>query len=324
VAYLERYYDLAFAEYSTSYRRIDHYHIARDPDLDRIRDDPRFQELLSRFAATGWLNILKRHGDYEAVASPRPRFIYVDADWEGLPELKSKYDLEAIAGPGNDVSRILNLMSWVHDTVRHDGNSGEPEDRHADALIQYSREEDRGLNCWMLATILNEACLAMGYRSRIVSCYPQGDPSITHEWHVIDEVYAPSLDQWIWVDPALDTWVEDEHGNLLGIAEVRRRLVAGLPVCASPDLNWNGEPYDGGSDRYLHDYMAKNLFRIAIPLFSMPAYEMIPRKARIYVELLPAGYNPRHVRFHEITGASSSTIYTTDDVQFWAVPAGME
>ena len=66
--------------------------------------------------------------------------------------------------------------------------------------------------------------------------------------------------------------------------------------------------------------MMKNLFRISIPLFSIPAYEMSPRKIRIYVELLPDGYNPRNVRFHEITGTYSSVIYTTDEKQFWAAP----
>lgn len=211
-------------------------------------------------------------------------------------------------------------MSWVHNTIPHDGNSGEPADRHADALLELARSEKRGLNCWMLSTVLNEVYLAMGFRSRIVSCYPKGDPSLTHEWHVIVEVFSNSLSKWLLMDPSLQTYVTDTEGNLLSIAEVRQRLLDGLPVRAAPGINSNGELLADGGRGYLHDYMAKNLFRISIPLFSIPAYEMCPRKTRIYVELLPDGYNPRKVPFHEITGTYSSVIYTTDDRQFWSAP----
>ena len=191
-------------------------------------------------------------------------------------------------------------MKWVHKTIKYNGNSEEPADRHADSLIELSKQEKKGINCWMLSTILNEVYLAMGFKSRIVSCYPKGDPSITHEWHVIVEVFSTSLNKWLWMDPTLETYVKDDKGNLLSISEVRERLIDGLTVFAASEINVNGEPVEDGGERYLHDYMMKNLFRISIPLYSFPAYEMSPRKIRIYVELLPDGYNPRDVKFHEL------------------------
>ena len=320
VAYLKKYYDLAYTTYSTYYREINFYHLKKDPDLDNIRNNKEFQDLLVRFKEVGWEKILKEYRTYKAIESKLTHFIYVDEDWEYLPQLKEKYKLASIAGPGDDVSKLINLMKWVHKTIRHDGNSGEPEDRHADALIELSKKEKRGLNCWMISTVLNEVYLAMGFKSRFVSCYPKGDPSITHEWHVIVEVFSNSLNKWLWMDPSFETYVKDDKDNLLSIAEVRERLVKGLPVFTASEINWNGEPVDGGGDRYLHDYMTKNLFRIEIPLYSIPAYEMSPLKIRIYVELLPEGYNPRNIKFHEITGKYSNMIYTTDDKQFWAAP----
>lgn len=320
VAYLQIYYNLIYTTYSTYYRDINYYHLNRDTDLDNIRSNKKFQDLLVRFKEVGWENILKEYKTYKAIDSKLTPFIYVNEDWEYLPQLKEKYKLDSIAGPGDDVSKIINLMKWVHKTIRHDGNSGEPVDRHTDALIELSKNEKRGLNCWMLSTVLNEIYLALGFKSRIVSCYPKGDPSITHEWHVIVEVFSTSKNKWIWIDPSFETYVKDDKGNLLSIAEVREGLINGLPVFAAPEINWNGKPYEGGGDKYLHDYMTKNLFRISIPLYSIPAYEMSPRKIRIYVELLPEGYNLRNVKFHEITGKYSSTIYTTDDKQFWTAP----
>ncbi len=297
VSYLQKYYDLAYSTYSTYYRKTGYYHLIRDPDLNNVRRNRDFQELLVRFKEVGWENILKEYKTYKAVETKLTPFIYINDDGEYLPRLREKYNLDSVAGPGNEVSKIINLMKWVHKTIRHDGNSGEPVDRHAEALIELSKKENRGLNCWMLSTILNEVYLAMGFKSRIVSCYPKGDPSITHEWHVINEVFSTSLNKWLWMDPSLETFVKDKKDNLLSIAEVRERLINGLPVFASPEINRNGKPVDGGGDRYLYDYMTKNLFRLEIPLYSIPAYEMSPLKIRIYVELLPEGYNPRNVKY---------------------------
>ncbi len=320
VAYLQKYYDLVYTTYSTFYREFDYYHLSRTADLDNIRSDKRFQDLLARFKEVGWEKILMEYKTYRPIRSKLIPFVYVGENWEGLPQLREKYELDRIAGSGDDLSKIMNLMKWVHATIKHDGDAEEPEDRHAGALIELCKQENRGLNCWMLSTVLNEIYLAMGFKSRFVSCYPKGDPSITHEWHVIVEVFLPSLNKWIWIDPSFQTYVKDDQDRLLSIAEVRERLVNGLPVFAAPDINYNGEPLEDGGDQYLYDYMMKNLFRISIPLFSIPAYEMNPRKIRIYVELLPQGYNPRNVEFHEITGKHSSVIYTTDDRQFWALP----
>ena len=83
------------------------------------------------------------------------------------------------------------------------------------------------------------------------------------------------------MDPTLETYVKDGNGNLLSIADVRERLVKELPVFAAPEINVIGEAVEDGGEGYLHDYMTKNLFRISIPLFSIPAYEMNPRKIRI-------------------------------------------
>ena len=319
IAYLEKFYDLAYGKYSTYYRSLDYYYISKDADFDNLKENETFHEIMAKLKSVSWDTILKEYKNYKPLASKLKPFEYINDDGRYLPRLKEKYQLDSVAGSGNDVSQIINLMNWVHKTILYNGNSGEPVDRHADALIEYSKTESKGLNCWMLSTTLNEVYLSMGFKSRFVSCYPKGDPSITHEWHVIVEVFSPSLNKWLWMDPTTTAYVKDDKGNLLSIAEVRDRLTKGLYVTSS-EMDVNGSPYPGGSDKYLHDYMMKNLFRIEIPLISIPAYEMAPRKIRYYVELLPDGYNPRNVKFHEPVGKYCNTIYTTDDKQFWAAP----
>ena len=320
LVYLQKFYDLAYEDYSTYYRTLDYYYISKDIDMDNLKNNEKYQEILAKLKDVSWDKILTEYKTYKPIESKLTPFEYINDDGIYLPQLRQKYQLDSVAGSGDEISKILNLMRWVHNTLPYDGNSGEPADRHADALIQLSKKENRGLNCWMLSTILNEVYLAMGFKSRFVSCYPKGDPSITHEWHVIVEVFSTTLNKWLWMDPTSDTYAKDGKGNYLSIAEVRERLTNDLPVYTSPDMNVNGEKEDGAGEKYLHDYMMKNLFRIEIPLVSIPGYEMAPLKIRYYVELLPDGYNPRNVKFHEVVGKYSNMIYTTDDKQFWAAP----
>ena len=154
---------------------VDFPWICQDSDLDNIRSDKRFRRVLER---------LSQYGDYKSVlcsAAPyradsvdtMPRFRYAAPNDRNLVRLRRKFDLDSIAGAGDEISKILNLMTWVHDAVRHDGGSDNPSERNAEAMIELCRREGRGVNCRMLAQILNECYLAMGFKSRFVTCMPR-------------------------------------------------------------------------------------------------------------------------------------------------------
>lgn len=36
---------------------------------------------------------------------------------------RKKFNLDKIAGKGDDISRIKNLLYWVHDNIKHDGSN---------------------------------------------------------------------------------------------------------------------------------------------------------------------------------------------------------
>jgi hypothetical protein len=84
-----------------------------------------------------------------------PKFTYQSPNDSNLVGIRRDFKLDSIAGQGNEVSRILNLMHWVHTVVQHDGNSYNPEPRNTENLLKVCREENRGVNCRMMATILN-------------------------------------------------------------------------------------------------------------------------------------------------------------------------
>ena len=105
--------------------------------------------------------------------------------------------------------------------------------------------------------------------------------------HVINMVYSKELKKWIWIDPTFDSYVMDEKGNLLGIQEVRERLVKGLPLVLNADANWNRENLQT-KEAYLENYMAKNLYRLETPLISEYDTETWKSGKEVtYIELLP-------------------------------------
>lgn len=295
---------------------IDYANAKVDTDLDNIRKEPKFAEVLLVLKGKGdYETILKQHGSYKSIDTVMPEFTYLDKNTQVLTDLRKKYNLDSVAGPGDELSRQINLMKWVHKIVRHDGNSFNPKNKTADALIEICKTEKRGINCRMMATMLNEIYLSMGYKSRFITCMPKGEKF--DDCHVINEVYSTTLNKWLWMDPTFETTVTDDKGNYLSIQEARYRLVNDLPVNASKEINWNGEAYSGGGEKYLHTYMTKNLFRFSIALNSCSAFENKPKNERTYVELYPVGYNPKNVELGKIT---DDTFYTTDADKYWAVP----
>lgn len=214
-----------------------------------------------------------------------PTFTYQSKDHPNLVKVRKELNLDSIAGKGTELSQIFNLMHWVHNLVRHDGSGYNPTLQNAIDLIKVCKAENRGVNCRMLATILNECYLAMGITSRHITCMPR--ESKFDDCHVINMVYSKDLNKWIWMDPTFDAYVMDEKGNLLGVQEVRERLIKGLPLVLNADANWNRINLQS-KEEYLEKYMAKNLYRLQTPLVAEYDGETFIRGKKVtYVELLP-------------------------------------
>ncbi len=269
------------------------------------------------------LDILKGAGKYN-YADNRfiPKFEYQSADNPNLKKIRQNLKLDSIAGKGSELSQIFNLLHWVHNLVRHDGNSNNPTLKNAIDLINVCKAENRGVNCRMLATILNECYLSMGIKSRYITCMPK--ETEFSDCHVINMVYIKELEKWIWIDPTFDSYVMDEKGNLLGIQEVRERLVKGQPLVLNADANWNRENLQT-KEGYLENYMAKNLYRLQIPLVSEYDTETWKSGKEVtYVELLPLDGIQQTPQKKEQTNNSTGvkfTYYKTNNPNlFWTNP----
>ena len=269
------------------------------------------------------LDILKNAGKYDYTDNRFvPKFTYQSAENPNLQKIRQDLKLDSIAGKGSELSQIFNLLHWVHNLVKHDGSSDNPTLKNAIELINVCKVENRGVNCRMLATILNECYLSMGIKSRYITCMPK--ETKFDDCHVINMVYSKELKKWIWIDPTFDSYVMDEKGNLLGIQEVRERLVKGLPLVLIADANWNRENLQTKED-YLENYMAKNLYRLQTPLVSEYDSETWKSGKEVtYVELLPLDGIEQTPQKKEQTNNSTGVkfIYykTNNPNLFWTKP----
>ena len=306
VNYVQAAIDLGYKNY---------FWFLEDSDLDNIRSHPDYNGLAKQLKGIGdYKHILRSYPSHQVVPI---QYVYQADTAVNLADFRIKYKLDSVAGMGDSFSKILNLMQWVHEMIPHDGSSSNPKNKSADAIISKCKEEGRGFNCRMLGTVLNEACLSLGIPSRFVTCMPKGIEF--NDCHVINTIYSDTHKKWIWMDPSFNCYVTDDLGNPLNIPEVRQRLIDDLPLKVKGTFDWNGQPYHGGEQRYLHEYMAKNLFRFSSPAVSQSAYESIKGR-KTYLEWYPANYNPDSIELDKIIGSKWSDRYVTNnELSFWQV-----
>jgi hypothetical protein len=303
----------------------DYGHTIVDADLAGLHDDPRFSRMLQPLKETrDYLYIIGKAGKYNPDDNrPLPAWTYQSATDTNLVALRKSLRLDSIAGGGDDVTRVLHLMHWMHDAVRHDGSKGNPAVKNALSMITVCRRDHGTLNCRGLAIALNECLLSLGYRSRYVTCLPKDSLGIDQDCHVIDMVFIPSQKKWIWVDPTFDAYVMNEKGAVLGLEEVRRRIIDHRPLILNPDANWNHRNGESRED-YLYNYMAKNLYRLECPANSCYDLEThAPGKDVSYIELLPLDYfkqTPDKDVFNGGDNTHSNIYKTNNSAAFWATP----
>lgn len=284
--------------------------VGRKKAWTRVQYKPSFREVLRKATRFN-------------TADPRQvlAFTYQPADAPELVALRTAFKLDSIAGQGNEIARIMEVMHWLHDLVPHDGQHDNPVVRNAMSMVAECKRDHRGLNCRGLSTVLNECYLALGFKSRFLTCLP--NDSTDTECHVINMVWSNDLKKWIWIDATHDAIVMDENGTPLGPWEVRERLIDGRTLILNPDANWNHR-LSSVREEYLYNYMAKNLYRFECPSHSCYDTETGADGKRVdYVELLPLHHHTQKPDVVERKGGSGNTVatYRTNDPgRFWAAP----
>jgi len=291
----------------------DYMHALQDTDLDFVRKEKRFVQSLEKLRERGdYLYILRNDAGYAKEENKElPEFIYEEPGNWRIRNVKEYFNLDSVAGKGDEISRIMNVMEWVHNTIPHDGSHWPNCEIDAVDIYNYSKaNNNRGVNCRALAIVLNECYLSLGIPSRFMTCLPKDrtDP----DCHVINAVYSQTLDKWVWMDPSFNACVKDENGVLLSIAEVRDRLIDNAPLYLNEDANWNNQTKQT-KEYYLDSYMAKNLYWFQCPVRQIFNVETRYRNTNEkYISLIPVSYEPDNI--------GSLGVVTRNPEYFWQKP----
>ena len=291
----------------------------KDSALTEIMYMPSFRETLKRAA-------LYNSNETRDI----PKFTYQSADNPNLQSLRKHLKLDSIAGRGDEFSKITNVLHWVHNLIRHDGNNGNPEIKNAESMIAVCKKEGRGLNCRGLAITLNECYLSLGFKSRYVTCFPKDSLKTDNDCHVINMVYLNSKSKWVWIDPTFNSYIMDEKGEPLSIEEVRERIIDDKPLVLNKEGNWNNKN-PVVKEEYLFNYMAKNLYILECRAASEYDSETdnnakfpIQRiKSSEWIKLLPLDYfkqTPIKIPNYWNSINTSNLYLTNNSKAFWAKP----
>jgi hypothetical protein len=239
--------------------------------------------------------------------------VYYRAADSILSELRTRYQLDSVAGNGSTSSRAINLLRWAHGAIRHDGSK---ENATGNALERFEKCIEGGatLNCGGLARALADVYAAVGYTSRTVVGLPYDTSDF--ECHQFTELWSDEDNKWLFMDPTNFAYFTNPLGGINQISEIRAELALGDStrrdefIRINDDINWNGQTLD--KNNYLQ-YMAKNLFR-----FRTWAKPVADSTAIWTIELMPEGY----VAFPMgISQQDDETVFRTHDISlFWMPP----
>ena len=256
---------------------------------------------------------LKLYKEYDKISIRGfPGFSYMTSSDSDLKKLKISFNLDQVAGSGNEISRVIKLMQWVHRLVPHENSLSYIIPSNSLNIIDVCQKEKRGVNCRQLATILNDVYLAMGFKSRLVTCLPVKNE--VEDCHVTNLVFSETLKKWIYMDPTFEAYFTNTKGIFLNHAEIRKAIVDGTVIHVNDEINSNGRPYQGGKIGYIR-YMAKNMVRFVCSMRSEFGSE---QKAPFYVELYPKGFTSCAEFESKTVGPNFQCI--SDPAVFWANP----
>lgn len=273
-----------------------------------------------------WAGLLRKHPAFSAKLPAYPvdvEFHYAAPTDENLGKLRDTYQLDALAGRGPETDRIINLMIWVYRLTGHANEPEIPKELNALNLIPLAKEKHMMMNCAMKTIILNEVYLAMGFESRQTHLWPAENED--EESHYITSVFSRTLGRWIMMDPDFGVHVTNEEGAILGIAEIRKRLVAGEPLVVKPvdpppnflARTWSNVQSFVDGTSYLW-YLRKNIFKVECPQNSLFNQRVKPN--RLHFQLIPDGYREELLQAPKITEKGPTIVFMNDEGSFWQRP----
>lgn len=208
-------------------------------------------------------------------------FKYQSSNDNNLMMLRKKYNLNTIAGEGNEFQKQCCLMKWIGEKLESKIKSINSTNlTNCIDIIEAVSKNKTQVNCFMYSIALNEVYLSMGYQSRVIRCLPMD--LRYDDNHCVTLVYSNYFNKWIVMDPAMQLYYLDSSGIPMSMLEMRLRLIQQKKI-------WMPKMKKSEIEIVTH-YWLKNAFRFECNLVS--EYDMYgDKKDRTIIALNPQNYN---------------------------------
>ena len=113
---------LAALEQSVLLGYKDYNNMVNDNDLVSLRKDKKYQALLAQVNDRQPIGVLRKSAPY-AKDNTKIEFIYQPKESKNLRMVRDYFKLDSVAGQGDELSKIINLLHFAHDNIRHDGGN---------------------------------------------------------------------------------------------------------------------------------------------------------------------------------------------------------
>jgi hypothetical protein len=240
-----------------------------------------------------YTGLLRLYDEFDLFPDPKAPDFQYDFFHPELKRLREKYQLDRIAGTGDDWSKTTNLMNWMkeHINYRPDITAALPEvckslPMNAIGLLEYSFDKgrDNGINCYMHAIVLMEACLSLELKCHIVSLNPMNP--FDYDNHLVNVVWCKNFSKWVMADPSYNGYLGDGGGNILNPWELRDLLCRRKNIVFNKELIYNEAR--GNTEDYLC-YLAKNLVYMHAPTFS--GFDSTTTSEKPWLTLAPKNFD---------------------------------
>jgi hypothetical protein len=243
--------------------------------------------------------ILKMHNAFRGTTEGADLKLQFDFTDENFSVLRSKYGLETIAGTGSDLSKSLNILSWLCEHTYHVGDYDNHIPWNSLDLLEYAYDTgaEQGINCFSLSLILTECLLSIGIPARTVIIMPFSP--YDRDNHVVTHAYIADLDKWIMLDPTYCAYFKDSAGNILDVFELRAFLADGRDVFLNEEFSYNGVQQlitDNETVREYKLYMTKDL--CYFETYEISAFGSEHYGRSLYI--CPVGYNLFESRMYNL------------------------
>ena len=113
---------LAALEQSVLLGYKDYNNMVNDNDLISLRKDKKYQALLAQVKDRQPLSVLRKSAPY-AKDDAKIDFRYQPKESKNLRMVRDYFKLDSVVGQGDELSKIINLLHFAHDNIRHDGGN---------------------------------------------------------------------------------------------------------------------------------------------------------------------------------------------------------